>query len=89
MNNYMGGISSTKRSITDYLILYSGCSDIETVDYFDTVRTRHICNGIKQIVLLDQTIIPVPTNKGVINVGVFFCNRCRKLIVDKSSMEVI
>lgn len=89
MDGYVYGISPTKKSIQEYISLYSNCSDMELVECFDTLRTRHICKGIKQIVILDQSTIPVQTTKGLINVSVFFCGRCRKIIIDKSSMEFV
>lgn len=87
-NNMNGGISPTKQSIKDYICLYVNCSSVLTVPEFDTLRIRHICKGFKRIILLDKSCIPVPTTKGIINVEIFFCNTCRKLIINKSSMEV-
>ena len=83
------GISPTKQSIKNYLMMYSGCNEMEVAESFDTIRTRHICLGSKEIIILDKTFVPVPTNRGIINVEVFFCPRCRKLIINNESMEVM
>lgn len=82
------GISPTKQSIKDYVCLMANCSSVDMVDEFDTLKARHICQGSKVISLLSKDFIPVPTTKGMINVEVFFCPMCRKLIINKASMEV-
>ena len=87
-NENYGGISPTKQSIKNYLAMYFNCSDMELVEGFDTLRTRHICQGSNQIVLLNKFCIPVPTSRGMIAVETFFCQRCRKLIVNKESLEM-
>lgn len=86
-NGYMG-ISPTKQAIKDYISLAMGSNLIEVVDEFDTLRTRHICLGNNVISILEQRIIPVPTTKGMINVSIFYCGCCGKVIINKSSMEV-
>lgn len=88
-DNFMGGISPTQKSMKDYICLSTNCSSVEMVDEFDTLRTRHICPNQKYINLLDKSYVPVPTSKGMVNVEIFFCPICRKLIINKSSMEII
>lgn len=85
-NDNMGGIAPTQQSIKDYVCLASGCYSVDVVDEFETLRARHICEGTKLIQVLNRTFIPVPTTKGMVNVEVFFCPMCRKLIINKSSM---
>ena len=81
-------IVTSKKSILDYLGYFAGTQDLEVVSEFDTVRARHICRGYKkEIVLLNKDIIPVPTSNGNICVEVFFCPRCRKLLVNSQSLE--
>lgn len=87
--DFMNGVSPTKKSIKDYLCLSSGCTDAVLVDEFETMRARHICRGSCFIQLLDKQIVPVPTSQGVVNVEVFFCPRCGKLIINNSSLELI
>ena len=86
--NHELGISPTKKSIQDYVCLTTGCSSYEVVEEFETSMTRHICPGSKVIKLLNKAVIPVPTSRGMINVEVFFCPMCKKLIINKASMEV-
>lgn len=78
----------TKKDILSYLQNYSGAIEMEQVSEFDTVKTRHICKGYKEIVLLDKQIIQVPTSNGFVGVEVFFCPRCRKLLINSQSLEV-
>lgn len=87
--NFMQGVSPTKKSVKDYLCLNLGCSSVETVEEFDTLRARHICKGSKTIQLLYKQVVPVPTTRGIVNVEVFICNCCGKLIINDSSMELI
>lgn len=87
--DFMDGVSPTKKSIKDYLCLYSGCTDVVLIDDFETVRARHICKGSCFIQLLDKQVVPVPTSQGIVNVEVFFCSRCGKLIINNSSLELI
>lgn len=82
------GIAPTKQAIKDYVCLATGANSVEVIEEFETPRTRHICQGSSVIQLLDKRVIPVLTTKGMINVEVFFCCYCRKLIINRSSMEV-
>ena len=85
------GIAPTKRSIIDFICLNTQCSSYVLVDEFESLRARHICPAISQknIWLLEKDTIPVPTTKGMIGVEVFFCPYCRKLYINKSSLEII
>lgn len=87
-NEMMGGISPTKQSIKNYLCMTSNCMTVESVGEFDTPKTRHICKGSHNIVLLDKSIIPVPTTRGMINAEVFYCPNCGKLIINDSSITM-
>ena len=80
--------ATTKKDILTYVQNYARPSEVEQVESFDTVKTRHICRGFKEIVLLDKQVIQVPTTNGYIGVEVFFCPRCRKLLINSQSLEV-
>lgn len=78
----------TKRDILGYIQSFTSASEIKQVDSFDTLRTRHICAGMQGIKLLDKTFIEVPVGDGSnIPVEVFVCPVCRKVIVNKQSLE--
>ena len=81
------GISPTRAAIRDYVCMCCNAKDVDIADDFDTVLARHICVGSKNIVLLNRTYVPVPTTKGVLNVELFLCQKCRKVILNKSTME--
>lgn len=90
--NYAGmntGIAPTKQAIRDYVCMFMGANSVELVDDFETLKARHICQGTTMIQLLDRRYVPVPTTKGMINVEVFFCTNCRKLIINRSSMDMV
>lgn len=80
--------ANTKKDILNYVKNFVCPSEVETVSEFDTVRTRHICRGVKDIVLLAKQVIQVPTTSGVIGVEVFFCPRCRKLLINSQTLEL-
>ena len=80
--------ATTKKDILTYLQNMIQPRDVEQVVEFDTVKTRHICEGYKEIVLLDKQIVQVPTTNGIICVEVFFCPRCRKLLINSQSLDV-
>lgn len=82
------GIAVSKTQILDYLRNFAGTPNVEVVSDFDTQQARHICEGTKEIVLLNKDVIPVPTSNGSLGVEVFFCPRCRKLLVNSGSLEV-
>ena len=78
----------TKKELKEYLVNYLGACDVVAVDEFDTLRTRHICNGGKNILLLERSYLGIPTDYGVIQAEFFFFQNCRKLIYNKSSIEL-
>lgn len=81
--------ATTKKDILSYIQNFACPSEVEQVAEFDTIKTRHICRGFKEIVLLDKQTIQVPTTSGVIGVEVFFCPRCRKLLINSQSLEIL
>lgn len=80
---------TTKRDILNYLMMQAGTQDIVQVDDFETPKARHICKGTKEIKVLDMFTIGVPTTEGMLNVRYFLCPMCRRLIIDKQSLEMI
>ena len=80
---------TTRKDVLAYLQQMSGASEIVQVNEFETMRTRHICKGSKQIILLDKGIVQVPTSNGILNVEYFLCPKCKKLILNKSSLEML
>lgn len=82
------GRRMTKRDIIEILRYNYGASDVVQVDDFDSERARHVCQGGTQILLLDKTVQPMQVSDfETIQVEVFFCPQCRKLIVNKSSLD--
>lgn len=81
--------TTTKKDILEYVKNFACPSEVEQVSEFDTIKTRHICRGFKEIVLLDKQSIQVPTSNGAVNVEVFFCPRCRKLLINSQSLEIL
>ena len=88
MNNMMSGIAPTQQSIKDYICLSTNCTSVEMISEFYTMKARHICPNSHMIVLLEKSFIPVPTSKGIVNVEIFLCPRCGKLMINKTSLEV-
>ena len=84
----VGGISPTQQSIKNYLGMVTNCFSMETVDEFETLRTRHICPGSRVIQILSRSYVPVPTTRGMINADIMLCPMCRKLIINKSHMLI-
>ena len=83
------GVRCNRRSIVDYINFCLQASECVSADEFEVARTRHICKGTKQIILLDKEVVPVYTDRGIVNVEVFFCPRCRKLIINNSCFDLV
>ena len=79
----------TKKEIMDCLIASTGANEVIKVDEFETLQTRHICQGTHCIQVLQKSIFPVQMAGGTLGVEYFFCPNCRKLIVNKSSMDYV
>lgn len=83
-------IKPTKKSVLDYLSRLYGTTNIVQIESFDSIRTRHICPGMKNILLLDKYVVNVPLYGEIptmLPVEIFFCNNCRKLYVNKQTLE--
>lgn len=78
----------TKKDILEYMRQSLSAGEIVGVDEFETMRTRHICNGSKEIQVLDIGVFPVNTGYSCFNIEYFLCPHCRKLIYNKCSMAV-
>lgn len=84
----------TKKDIIDMLCMNFGVSELVKVDEFESTNTRHICNGIPEINILPVMTytITVPTKMGdvgIVSPRYVFCPRCRKMILDRNSIEVL
>ena len=70
------------------------CPSDLVVAEFETIRARHICPGSHHIKILNKDIanVRVPVDYGMIDVipvEVIFCPNCKKLIVNRYSLEVL
>lgn len=79
----------TKKEIRDYIINQLNPSEVINVDDFETLNTRHICKNSKVVSILSKQVYSVPSDIGFVNVEIIFCNACRKLIINKSSLDLV
>lgn len=78
----------SKKEIVNYITANLGATEVVQVDDFETMRTRHICPNIQEINLLNPDIFVVNLPDGSqLNVGVIFCPRCKKLWINKSTLD--
>lgn len=78
----------SKREILEYLKMYTSARDVVACDEFETQRARHICEGTKDIRVLEMCRMPVNMGFSVIYVEYFICPNCGKLIYNRSSISV-
>lgn len=83
------GRTVTKKMLLDYIVTSLGAVEVVQCDEFETQNTRHICAGTTRIQILPVNIFNVPTPNGVVPVEVIWCPNCRKLIVNRSTLELI
>lgn len=100
-NNYNGGYDynqpypqqnvhkTTKKDILQFILQSTQASEIVQVDDFESSVAKHICSGGNSIQQLQKFTYSLQTESGIVNIEYFFCNRCRKCIVDKNSIEPI
>ena len=79
---------TTRKDILMYLQTRAASNDVVTVDDFETESTRHICRSTKEIKLLTKGIEAVPTSEGVLHVEYFLCPVCRRLILNKNTLDM-
>lgn len=86
----VNGMTITKKMLVDYISESLGALSVVYVDEFEGNVTRHICTGGNQIQVLQSNVFNVPLADGS-NVGVeiFWCPNCRKVIINKSSLDLI
>lgn len=84
-----GGRTVTKKMLLDYIVANLGASEWVVCDEFETRSTRHICPGSNKIQIIPVNIFNVPTPNGIVPVEVIWCPICRKLIVNRSTLEII
>lgn len=89
MSGMYTGRTVSKKMLLDYIVASLGASEVVQCDEFETRSTRHICLGSNIIQILPVNIFNVPTPNGVVPVEVIWCANCRKLIVNRSTLEII
>lgn len=88
-NGYGATRAVTKKMLLDTIVSFYGACDVVQVDEFETNYTRHICLGGSKIQILNVIHFNVPTERGPVIVDIFYCPNCKKLIVNKSSLDVL
>ena len=88
-SGYNQGSHVTKKMLVDYMTQYLGANEVVMVDEFETPNTRHICNGSKVIQVLQKDTFVIPTDNGPVNAEVIWCPQCRKLIINRASIDLI
>ena len=76
-----------KKDIVDILQGTLGATEVVKVESFDTERTRHICTGGRVINIIGKSYRSFPSESGMVNVEYFYCPNCRKLILNKSTLD--
>lgn len=89
MSGMYTGRAVTKKMLLECIAGSLGASEVVQCDEFETRSTRHICLGSNIIQILPVNIFNVPTPNGVVPVEVIWCANCRKLIVNRSTLEII
>lgn len=79
----------TKKELQDFIAFQLNASEVIRVDDFETLNTRHICMGTKKIQILSKQPYIVPSEVGNITVEIVYCPQCRKLLLNKNSLEII
>ena len=91
MNNqqgmYMTGRMPTRKEKVDFLRATFNASDVVLVDEFEALTLKHICVGGNIIYLLNKSTFNLQTPQGVLCVEYFFCSVCRKLYINKCTLE--
>lgn len=83
------GRTVTKKMLLDYIVGSLGACEVVQCEEFETRSTRHICQGSRQISILPVNVFNVPTPNGTVPVEVIWCPNCRKLWVNRSTLEII
>lgn len=87
MGNGYGTVRVTKQDLINFIVQNLQASEVVKCDEFETAKTRHICPGTKNIVLLNSDVFNVPTPNGIVPVSVIFCPNCRKLWIDRNTLD--
>lgn len=80
-------VKPTKKAVIDFIKSDLQPSEVIMVESFETFKTRHICRGTNTIQLLESCDYVVPTIEGNVIVRIIWCPNCRKLLIDKSSVD--
>lgn len=89
MSGMYTGRTVTKKMLLEFIVGSLGAVEVVQCDEFETRSTRHICAGSNKIQILPVNIFNVPTPNGAVSVEVIWCPNCRKLIVNRSTLEII
>lgn len=85
----VGTKRATRRDVLNYISNYFMTTDIVVVNEFETLRARHVCPGGRIIWLLEKFVLPVPVGyETYINVELFRCQCCGKVIVNRNSLDM-
>lgn len=85
----LGIRKATKKDVLNYISYYFNTSDVVVVNDFESLRARHVCQGGKIIWLLEKFVFPVPIGcNSFVNVEMFRCQYCGRVIVNRSSLDI-
>lgn len=92
MSMSMYGQKLTKRDLINCLVCSLGAdpNNVVMLDEFESPIARHVCSasGNPMILTLNVGKYNVPTDMGCVSVQYVGCPYCRKLMIDKSSLDV-
>lgn len=74
----------SKREILNILQQQMGANEMDLVDSASDEYARHVCLGGNKVYLLPRRVIPFNTPEGVINITLYRCEVCGKIIVDRN-----
>lgn len=77
----------TRKEKIEFLRSVFSASDVILVDEFESTILKHICIGGKTIYILPRSVYNLQTPQGTQCVEYFFCNVCRKLYLNKCTLE--
>lgn len=77
----------TRKDKVEFLRYIFNASDVILVDEFESITLKHICVGGKTIYILPKSVYNLQTNQGILCVEYFLCNVCRRLYLNKCTLE--
>lgn len=79
----------SKKEMVNTLAMYLSANEVVLVDDFDSDQQRHVCMNGTKILVLNKSVYPIQLPQGFVHVEYFMCPYCRKLIINKLSLEVL